>query len=190
MKMFRPFYSHILWVATSCSFALLIKHFLLRSIWKNVDQLLGSLRLEILRDLCAFLIPSRQVHTSERALNNLLKQFAWFLLVLNACILDGTFWSSIIHLHPVRIVLIRLNPVCNHVDDNVAIRILGHFDVRLSTSERCRIIGRHLTNFGEELYSSILSHFSVLECEAEDLQKYLSCLLLDHAIIIFQAIPQ
>jgi len=56
-------------------FALLIKHFLLRSIWKNVDQLLGSLRLEILRDLCAFLIPSRQVHTSERALNNLLEQF-------------------------------------------------------------------------------------------------------------------
>ena len=75
---------------------------------------------------------------------------------MRACILDDTIGSSIVDLHSIKFVFIRLDEVYDEVDNQITILfIFGHFNVRLCTFIGCRIIFRDLHYFGKELILSI-----------------------------------
>ena len=89
--------------------------------WEFADRFdpLGSVRVRCVPDPClATLGPP------DRALDNLFHELARLLLIMNACILDGTFSGCIANICPVLLLLIPLHEVRKHVDNNSSVRII------------------------------------------------------------------
>ena len=79
----------------------------------------------------------------------------------------------------------------NYVNDNASIHIVPvYFDTRFGGRHCSGIIRRDLRNFVEELIFSLVRYFTVLDGEIECLLICRNGMLLDHAAVVFQAIPQ
>lgn len=101
-------------------------------------------------------------------------------------IIDDTFTGTKADSHSIILVLIRPDPVRDHVDVDISIGLVaGNFDVCLGALERCRVIGRHLRNFVEDLVFAVRAQFSLLLGEAAHFRISLVSLLFDCACVIF-----
>ena len=88
------------------------------------------MRDEALLDLLQLLLLTRQLQIFQRSRYNPLHECFALILILDRCVLDGAYRSGIVNQHLFRLVLVRLYPVCDHVDGNVsACTVPGHFDV-------------------------------------------------------------
>ena len=84
------------------------------------------------------------------------------LLLRDGGILNASQRRCIAHIHLFGFVFVTLNEVDDHVDDDFSISVaLHHPDVLLDSRERCDVIVCNLRDFGEQLISSLLGHFSV-----------------------------
>ena len=113
------------------------------------------------------------------------------LLRLFCCIFNGTLTGYIADSQLVRLLFIFLNVVYNHVDDYIAIlKLISHFDIFFSASDRFKIIRRDFCNFGKELRSSQFGHLPLFDGVVEDLLISLAYILPYGTRIIFCAILQ
>ena len=142
---------------------------------------------EVFLDRFELLLLTLQLQSLHRGVHNPLHEVIALILMLDGCVLDGAYCSGIVDQHFVRPFLVRLYPVNDHVDGNVT-AVLRHLNIRLGSGERRRVIGHHSRNFRQDLISSSLAHFPVLDSLAANLLKMLCCLLLDHFVLIFYAI--
>ena len=107
---------------------------------------------------------------------------------LQAWILDQAQARSVVDRHSVRLLLVRLHAVCQHVDDNLALPIHGHLDVILNAGSHGEIVRRNLADFLEELPSSSGGNFAIFDRVFQAILKASPRIRLDHVAVVFVAI--
>ena len=111
------------------------------------------------------------------------------LLLRNGGILNASERRCIAHIHLLRFVFVSLNEVDDHVNHDFSFSVaLHHPDVLLDSRERCDVIVCDLRNFGDQLISSLLGHFSVPDGHVILLNIAFNCRGLLNAAVIFDAI--
>ena len=156
---------------------------------QETKQLVAALSFEVLFDLGAFLLATRHFHTFDCELNNPLQDRKRFVLLLDGCILDETLCGRVAYIHEVRLVFVWFHVVCNNINEEISIRATpDHLDVWLGAAKRCEIVGHDLCNFREKLTFAYFGHFTVFDGEVKDFFIGLLGKLLDHTIVVFEAI--
>ena len=105
-----------------------------------------------------------------------------------ARILDHAEARSVVDRHSVRLLLVRLHAVCQHVDNNLTLLIHGHLDVILNASGHGEIVRRNLADLLQELVSSSGGNFAIFDRVFQAILKASPRIRLDHVAVIFVAI--
>ena len=120
-----------------------------------------------------------------------MQHLARLLLRIFCCIFDDTLTGYIANRHLVRLLLILLYVVYNHIDDDITIgKLISHFDVLLGSSVHFRVIRRDFSNFGKELCFAQFGYLTFSDGIFKNLLISLACILLDGAGVVFRAILQ
>ena len=156
---------------------------------ENVAHVLACSVFELLLNQLSLLVTLRHVQSSERRLNDPRDKLARLRLRCFGRVLDGAFGGCIADVHSVACIFVTGHVVDNHVNHEVsALRIAGHFDVRLDAGERSRIVVGDLLDLGEQFGFAPLSHFPVPDRQAELLLVRVHGMLLRHPAIILHAV--